>query len=58
MVLFARCNQLDFMLKFLLLTGYIELGAKIFFLEKMQCDGQFDVCVTVHHIREGREVPT
>ena len=36
-VLFARCNPLDFMLKLLLLTGYIELGVNIFYFEEVQC---------------------
>jgi hypothetical protein len=36
-VLFARSKPLDFMLKLLFLTGYIEFGAKIFFFEEVHC---------------------
>ena len=36
-VLFAQCNPLDFMLKLLLLTGYIEFDTKIFFFKKVHC---------------------
>lgn len=32
-VLFARCNPLEFMLK--LFTGYIKFGAKIFFFDEV-----------------------